>query len=156
MKSTEMATCEFPRSTNLYVCIVQYLPGEAPKKPGTQRQTQTDVWRYFSCVKPGAMFHQRVLQDIAKHYKKLIPTLRWIELETDGCAHQFKGRFNFWIMGGGMFTTADYAGVEFVMCNTAPGHGGGGSGRVRENSWSLVDEPGSLFTRNSVQLLDCI
>jgi len=133
LRSEKMFTCEFARNTHQYVAIVQYSPGEFPMKPGILRQTQTDVWRYFTCAKPGAMVHQRVLQDIAKHYKKLIPTLERMEIECDGCSHQFKGRFNFWIMGGGMFSSEDYAGVESVMCHTAPGHGGGavdGYGKV--------------------------
>jgi hypothetical protein len=125
LKSKQMGCCEFSRQTNQYVCIVLYSPGKSPRKPGIVRETQTDVWRYFTPAKPGAMVHQRILQDIAKHYKKLIPTLQRMELECDGCSYQFKGRFNFWIMGGGMFTADDYGGLDCVMRHTAAGHGGG-------------------------------
>jgi hypothetical protein len=112
LKSKYMGTCEQSRQTNLYVCNVLHSAGEIPTKAGQQRQVVCDVWRYFTNAKPSAMVHQRVQQDIAKHYKRLIPTLERMEIESDGSTSQFKGRFNFWVLGGGMFSEGDYAGLK--------------------------------------------
>jgi hypothetical protein len=71
------------------------------------------------------MVHQRVLQDICKHYKTKNPKLEFVDLETDGCASQFKGRKNFFCVAGGQFKDDAYCGMKQRHCFTAPGHGGG-------------------------------
>jgi hypothetical protein len=100
LKSSNMGTCEFGRQTNLYVCLALHSPSEAPPIVGKERAVTCDVWRYFSNAKPSTMVHQRVLQDIARYYKKKNSSLEWIEIETDGCASQFKGRKNFFAVAG--------------------------------------------------------
>jgi hypothetical protein len=125
LKSKYMGTCEHSRQTNMYVCVVLHSAGKVSQKAGQQRTVTCDVWRYFTNAKPSAMVHQRVQQDMAKHYKRLIPTLERIEIESDGSTSQFKGRFNFWVLGGGMFSEEDYAGLKLTGRHTAPGHGGG-------------------------------
>lgn len=125
LKSEHMATCEYGRTTNLYVALVLHSPEQGPLKPGEKRKAQCDVWRYFTNAKASAMVHQRVLQDIAKHYKKLIPTLKYMETEADGCASQFKGRYNFRVIAGGHFGLDMYDGVKQSQRNLTTGHGGG-------------------------------
>lgn len=125
LKSKNMGTCEQSRQCNLYVCNVLHSAGAIQTKPGVEREKVTGVWRIFTNCKPSAMVHQTCQQRIAQHYKRLIPSLETIEIESDGSTSQFKGRFNFWVLGGGMFSEEDYAGLRCVGRHTAPGHGGG-------------------------------
>jgi hypothetical protein len=53
------------------------------------------------------------------------PKLKFVDLETDGSSTQFKGRFNFFCLGGGKFDKDAYCGLQQRHCYTAPGHGGG-------------------------------
>lgn len=82
---------------------------------GLPRRVTCDTWRAFTNCKPDAMVNQRVQQDIAVHYSKLSPKPRRMEVTTDGCASQFKGRINFWMVGGGMFSAADYGGTSCAV-----------------------------------------
>ena len=92
---------------------------------GVQRDVKCDVWRAFTNAKPHAMPNQAVQHDIAKEYKTGNGKLKTMELESDGSTCQFKGRFNFWVVAGGMFKKSDYAGLRLKIRFTAPGHGGG-------------------------------
>ena len=93
LKAEAQATCEFGRHTNMYVALVLHSP--TPPGPdaerGAERPVVCDTWRIFTNGKPSAMVHQRAMQDIAKHYKELIPGLTDMFVETDGCSSQFKG-----------------------------------------------------------------
>ena len=39
------------------------------------------------------------MDDIATHYKELIPTLKCMKIKSDGCRSQYKGRKNFMALG---------------------------------------------------------
>lgn len=139
LQSEHMATCEFGRSCNLYVALIVHSPEDTHDGTGLPRQAKCDCWRVFSSASPNAMFHQAVTQAICRHYKKKIPTLEFIEFETDGCSAQFKGRFNFFCIGGGRFDQKLYAGVTQQHRFLVPGHGGGtvdNQGKVAKDALS--------------------
>jgi hypothetical protein len=125
IKQENQATCEYGTHANLFVALVLHSPEPlCCAEPGAARPVKCDIWRVFSNAKPSAMVHQMVMRRVAEHYKALIPTLEWMHLKTDGCASQFKGRFNFYCVSGGKFG-GQYSGIKQRHNFTAPGHGGG-------------------------------
>jgi hypothetical protein len=85
LKAENQLTCEYGTRTNLYCGIVRYWD--------TATNTEiVDHWRVFTNAHASAMVHQKIVQRMAKYYKQKIPTLEWMELESDGCSGQFKGQ----------------------------------------------------------------
>ena len=125
LPAEHMATCERGRQTNLWVGLVLHSPDTSKVEPGAEREVICDEWRYFTNAKPSTMVHQRVVQDITKHYKEKIPSLESVSLVTDNAASQFKGMKNFFCIAGGNFPPDMYNGVTQTHSFTAPGHGGG-------------------------------
>jgi hypothetical protein len=103
LKSAQHATCEFGCHTNMYVAVVLHSEEEAQSstvRSGEERKVQCSVWRCFTNGKPSVMVHQRVMQKIASHYKQKNGLLTEMQIETDGCASQFKCRKNFFGVAG--------------------------------------------------------
>lgn len=117
LKSENMKTCEHSRHTNLFVGLVLHSPGPISTQLGAPRAVTCDTWRAFTNCRPQALVSHRAQQDMARHYSKLNPNLQRMGLESDGSTCQFKGRIAFWLVGGGMFSEADYGGtIEWCRC----------------------------------------
>ena len=49
----------------------------------------TQFRRAWSSAKPSHSFHQKLMTEIAEHYKAKIPTLKRMKVKTDGCRYKF-------------------------------------------------------------------
>jgi len=95
MSQHDVEKCSFGTTCNQYVALVLHSPQPRPEQGGGSRKVQCDVWRSWSQAKGAANWHQAVLREIVKYYKKgPVPRLARAKVKTDGQRSQYKGQRN--------------------------------------------------------------
>ena len=90
-----------PAHSNLAVYIVSHSPRIIILPNGEPKRVQdNDTWYFASnhgeILKSNSFYHRQCCDTIMKHYYDIGLTIRHVNMFTDGCGGQYKGRRNVW------------------------------------------------------------